>query len=140
MLFIFVYLVVVFFFVKKYFKYILVMVFILGSMVFDFEYFLYFRFYGVIGYIWFGFLYLNLLFVFLIVYIYYYILKKLFIMYLFKLFVGYYLYVIDERWGLYIWKEFFVFCYFVLLGMFMYVVWDVFIYNIGYFVMKIVLL
>lgn len=127
-------------FAKKHSKHISVTALILGSMAPDFEYFLHFRPYGVIGHTWLGFLYLNLPLVFLIAYIYHYILKKPFITHLPKPFAGYYSYAIDERWGQHTWKEFFVFCYSALFGMLTHVVWDAFTHNTGYFVMKIALL
>ncbi|MEW4204397.1 DUF4184 family protein [Bacillus thuringiensis] len=127
-------------FAKKHSKHISVTALILGSMAPDFEYFLHFRPYGVIGHKWLGFLYLNLPLVFLLAYIYHYILKKPFITHLPKPFAGYYSYAIDERWGLHTWKEFFVFCYSALFGMLTHVVWDAFTHKTGYFVMKIPLL
>lgn len=111
-------------FVKKQSKYISVTALILGSMAPDFEYFLHFRPYGVIGHTWLGFLYLNLPLVFLLAYIYHYILKKPFITNLPKPFAGYYTYAVDERWRLHTWKNFFVFCYSALFGMLTHVVWD----------------
>ncbi len=86
-------------FVKKHSKHISVTALILGSMAPDFEYFLHFRPYGVIGHTWLGFLYLNLPLVFLLAYIYHYILKKSFITHLPKPFAGYYTYILDKRWG-----------------------------------------
>lgn len=86
-------------FAKKHSKHISVTALILGSMAPDFEYFLHFRPYGVIGHTWLGFLYLNLPLVFLLAYIYHYILKKPFITHLPKPFAGYYTYAVDERWG-----------------------------------------
>ncbi|MCS3597529.1 hypothetical protein M2370_002711 [Bacillus sp. JUb91] len=113
-------------FSKKQVNYISVTALILGSMAPDFEYFLHFRPYGVIGHTWLGFLYLNLPLVFLLAYIYHYILKKPFITHLAKPFAGYYTYAVDERWGLHTWKDFFVFCYSALFGMLTHVVWDAF--------------
>lgn len=86
-------------FTKRNSSYISVTALILGSMAPDFEYFLHFRPYGVIGHTWLGFLYLNLPLVFLLAYMYHYILKKPFITHLLKPFAGYYTYVVDERWG-----------------------------------------
>ena len=127
-------------FAKKHSKHISVTALILGSMVPDFEYFLHFRPYGVIGHTWLGFLYFNLPLVFLLAYIYHYILKKPFITHLPKPFAGYYTYAVDERWGLYTRKDFFVFCYSALFSMLTHVVWDAFTHKTGYFVMKIPLL
>jgi len=124
-------------FVKKQSKYISVTALTLGSMAPDFEYFLHFRPYGVIGHTWLGFLYLNLPLVFLLAYMYHYILKKPLITHLPKPFAGYYIYAVNERWRLHTWKGFFVFCYSALFGMFTHVVWDAFTHNTGYFVKKI---
>ncbi|HDR7515728.1 DUF4184 family protein [Bacillus mobilis] len=103
-------------FTKRNSSYISVTALILGSMAPDFEYFLHFRPYGIIGHTWLGFLYLNLPL------------------------AGYFAYAVDERWGLHTWKDFFVFCYSALFGMLTHVVWDAFTHHTGYFVMKIALL
>ncbi|PFM40607.1 DUF4184 family protein [Bacillus cereus] len=127
-------------FAKKKSSYISVTALILGSMAPDFEYFLHFRPYGIIGHTWAGFLYLNLPLIFLLAYVYHCILKGPFITYLPKPFASYYKYVVDEKWGLYTWKDFFVFCYSALFGMATHVVWDAFTHKTGYFVMKMPLL
>ncbi|MBJ8102724.1 MULTISPECIES: DUF4184 family protein [Bacillus cereus group] len=126
-------------FVKKK-SYISVTALILGSMAPDFEYFLHFRPYGIIGHTWAGFLYLNLPLVFLLAYAYHCILKGPFITHLPKPFASYYKYVVDEKWALYNWKDFFVFCYSALFGMLTHVFWDAFTHKTGYFVMKMPLL
>ncbi|PGT17026.1 DUF4184 family protein [Bacillus cereus] len=127
-------------FAKKQASYISVTALILGSMAPDFEYFLHFRPYGVIGHTWLGFLYFNLPLVLLLAYGYHSILKKPFITHLPKPFAGYYTYAVDERWGVRTWKDFFVFIYSALFGMLTHVVWDAFTHRTGYFVMKIPLL
>ncbi|MED4682969.1 DUF4184 family protein [Bacillus mycoides] len=127
-------------FAKKHSSYISVTALILGSMAPDFEYFLYFRPYGIIGHTWAGFFYLNLLLVFLLAYAYHFILKGPFITHLPKPFASYYKYVVDAKWGLYTWKNFFVFCYSALFGMVTHVVWDAFTHKTGYFVMEMPLL
>ncbi|WP_226605125.1 DUF4184 family protein [Bacillus cereus] len=127
-------------FAKKHSKYMSVTALILGSMAPDFEYFLHFRPYGVIGHMWLGFLYLNLPLVFLLACIYHYILKKPFITHLPKPFAGYYTYVVDKGWRIHTWKDLFIFCYSALFGMLTHVVWDAFTHKTGYFVMKIPLL
>lgn len=127
-------------FAKKHSSYISVTALILGSMAPDFEYFLYFRPYGIIGHTWVGFFYLNLPLVFLLAYAYHRILKGPFITHLPKPFASYYKYVVDAKWGLYTWKNFFVFCYSALFGMVTHVVWDAFTHKTGYFVMEMPLL
>ncbi|MEN1934539.1 DUF4184 family protein [Paenibacillus sp. 102] len=118
-------------------RYVSITALVLGSMAPDFEYFLHFRPYGVIGHTWLGFFYLNLPLVFILAYIYHYIVKRPFIEHLPWPFSIYYCNVASIPWKLTSWKEIFVFLYSALFGMLTHVVWDAFTHKTGYFVMNL---
>lgn len=113
---------------------------ILGSMAPDFEYFLHFKPWGIVGHTGAGCFYYNFPLVFLVAYIWHKLVKKEFLQHL--------PYPFDcggdstnyKKWGINSFREFIIFFYSALLGMATHIFWDAFTHQKGYFVQKIPLL
>lgn len=107
---------------------------VLGSMAPDFEYFLHFRPYQVIGHTWTGFIVYNFPLVLLIAYLFHLIVKGPLISHLPRPFDRWYGPVAMKKWGIRSLKDGLVFFSSAILGMCTHVFWDAFTHQNGYFV------
>lgn len=110
---------------------------VIGSLAPDFEYFIHFRPYQVVGHTLMGQVYLNLPLVFIVAYLYHHYLKPAILLNLPKPFDQRYAHLMAKKWSIPTIQAFFVFSYSALLGMASHLFLDAFTHSDGYFVSRL---
>lgn len=127
-------------FVGRNTRYIDATALVLGTMAPDFEYFLRFKAYGVIGHTFTGFLYFNLPLVFIAATLWHFAIKKPFILSLPKRFGIVFINNYEEKWRPNNIFSLLVFIISALIGMGTHVLWDSFSHANAFFVTRIPIL
>ncbi|MPQ42965.1 DUF4184 family protein [Clostridium tarantellae] len=110
---------------------------VIGTMVPDFEYFLRFAPYGIIGHTLIGFLYLNIPLTFIIAFAWHNIIKEPLISSLPRKVISFFGHIPYKKFHIKNFKSLIIFIYSAVIGMATHVIWDGFTHKTGFFVNEI---
>lgn len=111
-----------------------------GTMAPDFEYFIHFKPFQVVGHTIMGQFYFNLPLIFLVTFIFHNLIKEALVSNLPSPYCKRYAFLKYSRWKLDSLRSLIVFCYSALFGAFTHIFWDGFTHSTGFFVDRIKLL